>query len=76
VADDKAVYAYAADDQILFREEIALPNVPTYLCSEETQQYVLSHIDRLVIKPANESEAMDSAWPRASGAAENYKNFA
>lgn len=57
VADDKAVYAWVP--QIIkyyLSEEIILPNVPTYVCSEPDQcQYVLSHLNELVVKPTNES---------------------
>lgn len=57
VADDKAVYAYVP--QIIryyLNEDIILPNVPTYLCSEPDQcRYVLAHLNELVVKPTNES---------------------
>ena len=57
VADDKAVYAYVP--QIIkyyLGEEIRLPNVPTYICADEKQrQHVLANLDKLVIKPTNES---------------------
>jgi uncharacterized circularly permuted ATP-grasp superfamily protein len=57
VADDKAVYAYAP--QIIryyLNEEPILSNVPTYVCDDEKQcEYVLSHMNELVIKPTNES---------------------
>jgi len=37
-------------------EDILLPNVPTYICSEpDDLKYVLAHLDELVIKSANES---------------------
>ena len=57
VADDKVVYAWVPD---LIRyytgEEPLLPNVPTYRCHlPEERAYVLSHLDQLVVKPANES---------------------
>ena len=33
-----------------------LPNVPSYLCMfEEDRKYVLANLDKLVVKPANES---------------------
>ncbi|MEZ6065139.1 MAG: circularly permuted type 2 ATP-grasp protein [Planctomycetaceae bacterium] len=57
VADDKAVYAYVPKiiDYYL-TEEVILPNVPTYVCSDEKDcQYVLEHLDELVVKPTNES---------------------
>ena len=57
VADDKAVYAYVPQMiKYYLGEDIKLPNVPTFLCNDEKQRaYVLAHIDKLVIKPANES---------------------
>lgn len=57
VADDKAVYAYVPQMiEYYLGESIILPNVPTYMCADPQQrQYVLDHIDELVIKPANES---------------------
>ena len=33
-----------------------LPNVPSYLCyREQEREYVLAHLEELVVKPANES---------------------
>ncbi len=57
VADDKAVYAYVPKMiRYYLGEEIILPNVPTYMCTDpEERKYVIEHIDELVIKPANES---------------------
>jgi uncharacterized circularly permuted ATP-grasp superfamily protein len=57
VADDKAVYAlvpkiiryYLAEDQIL-------PNVETYLCEIDSErQYVLEHLEKLVVKTVDAS---------------------
>ncbi len=57
VADDKAVYAYVP--QIIkyyLNEDAILPNVPTYVCSDPEQcKYVLENLDKLVVKPTNES---------------------
>ncbi|MCB1160454.1 MAG: circularly permuted type 2 ATP-grasp protein, partial [Leptospiraceae bacterium] len=57
VADDKAVYAYI--DRIIkyyLGEEIIIPNVRTYICSEKDDyKYVLENIDKLVIKQTNAS---------------------
>jgi uncharacterized circularly permuted ATP-grasp superfamily protein len=37
-------------------EEPLLPNVPSYRCVDKTQRdYVLDNLDKLVVKPANES---------------------
>jgi len=57
VADDKVVYAYVPEMiRYYLNEEPILPNVPTYLCSNEEQlSYVLAHLPELVVKPANES---------------------
>jgi len=57
VADDKAVYAYVPKIiKYYLSEEPILPNVPTYLCwDEKDQTYVLENIEKLVVKPANES---------------------
>nr|WP_145059252.1 circularly permuted type 2 ATP-grasp protein [Lignipirellula cremea] len=57
VADDKAVYAYVP--QIIkyyLDEDPILSNVPTYLCGDKKQrEYVLANLDKLVVKPTNES---------------------
>lgn len=57
VADDKVVYAYVPDIiRFYLDEEPLIPNVPTYLCDDpEQRRYVLTHLDELVVKPANES---------------------
>ncbi len=57
VADDKVVYGYVPRmiDYYLGEEPI-IPNVPTYMCMEkESRDYVLANLDKLVVKPANES---------------------
>ena len=57
VADDKVVYAFVPEIIKYYLDEApGIPNVPTYRCMyPEERQYVLEHIDELVIKPANES---------------------
>ena len=57
VADDKVVYAYVPQMiKYYLGEEPILPNVPSYLCMDEKQRaYVLANLDKLVVKPANES---------------------
>ncbi|MFO0918877.1 MAG: circularly permuted type 2 ATP-grasp protein [Planctomycetaceae bacterium] len=57
VADDKAVYAWVPEIiKYYLSEEAIIPNVPTYICSvPEQREYVLSHLDELVVKPTNES---------------------
>jgi uncharacterized circularly permuted ATP-grasp superfamily protein len=57
VADDKVVYAFVP--QIIkyyLDQDPIIPNVPSYLCMYEDQrEYVLANLDKLVVKPANES---------------------
>jgi len=57
IADDKAVYAYVP--QIIkyyLGEEPILPNVETYICEDKKQRdYVLNHLDKLVVKAVNQS---------------------
>jgi uncharacterized circularly permuted ATP-grasp superfamily protein len=57
VADDKVVFAYVPKMiRYYLGEEPLLPNVPSYLCHDERERrYVLEHIEKLVVKPANES---------------------
>ena len=57
VADDKVVYAYVpAMIKYYLDEDAILPNVPTYLCFDAQQRkHVLANLDKLVVKPANES---------------------
>ncbi|MCH2110417.1 MAG: circularly permuted type 2 ATP-grasp protein, partial [Polyangiaceae bacterium] len=52
VADDKAIYAFVEKFiRYYLDEEPVLKNVPTWLCSEEKErQYVLEHLDELVVK--------------------------
>ncbi len=57
IADDKAVYTYVpAIIKYYLNEDSELANVPTYLCSDEKQrQHVLENLNKLVVKPVNES---------------------
>lgn len=57
IADDKAVYAYVPQIiQYYLGEEMILPNVPTYVCDDPAQcEHVLANLDKLVVKPTNES---------------------
>jgi uncharacterized circularly permuted ATP-grasp superfamily protein len=57
VADDKAIYVYVpAMIQYYLNEEPLLKNVPTYqLSNADEQKYVLSNMNRMVIKKTNES---------------------
>lgn len=55
VADDKAVYAYVPKIiKYYLDEDPIIPNVPTYLCSDEKdRKYVLEHLEELVVKETN-----------------------
>lgn len=57
VADDKVIYTYVPEMiRYYLNEEPVLPNVPTYICQrEEDRNYVLSHLNELVVKAANEA---------------------
>lgn len=57
VADDKVVYAYVPDViKYYLDQDPLIPNVETYLCYDDKQrEYVLANLDKLVVKPANES---------------------
>ncbi|NVK42409.1 MAG: circularly permuted type 2 ATP-grasp protein [Oceanospirillaceae bacterium] len=57
VADDKVIYAYVPKIiKYYLDEEPLINNVETFLCEDEKQrEYVLANIDKLVVKPANES---------------------
>lgn len=57
VADDKVVYTFVpAMIKYYLDEDAILPNVPSFLCTDKKQcQYVIDNLDKLVVKPANES---------------------
>jgi uncharacterized circularly permuted ATP-grasp superfamily protein len=57
IADDKVIYAYVpAMIRYYLGEDSILPNVPTYVCWDDSQrQHVLANLDHLVVKAANES---------------------
>lgn len=57
VADDKVVYAYVPQIvKYYLGEDIMLPNVPTFVCANDTdRQHVLANLGSLVVKAANES---------------------
>jgi uncharacterized circularly permuted ATP-grasp superfamily protein len=57
VADDKVVYAFVPKIIKYYLDQDAIiPNVPSYLCMyEKEKDYVLANLDKLVVKPANES---------------------
>ncbi|MCG6201782.1 circularly permuted type 2 ATP-grasp protein [Psychromonas antarctica] len=57
VADDKVVYAYVPDMiKYYLGEDAKLANVPTFKCMDPKEcDHVIKNIDKLVVKPANES---------------------
>jgi uncharacterized circularly permuted ATP-grasp superfamily protein len=57
VADDKVVYAYVPEIiKYYLDQDPMIPNVPTYKCiNKDERDYVIENIDKLVVKPANES---------------------
>jgi uncharacterized circularly permuted ATP-grasp superfamily protein len=57
VADDKVVYAFAPKIiKYYLDEDPIIPNVPTYVCLDKAERdHVLQNLDKLVVKPANES---------------------
>jgi len=57
IADDKAVYAYVPKIvKYYLGEDMILPNVPTFVCWDPEQcAHVIANIDKLVVKPTNES---------------------
>jgi uncharacterized circularly permuted ATP-grasp superfamily protein len=57
LADDKAVYAYVPRMiRYYLDEDPILPNVETYLLSEDKErQHVLANLDKLVVKAVGES---------------------
>jgi uncharacterized circularly permuted ATP-grasp superfamily protein len=57
VADDKVIYAYVPEIiKYYLDQDPILQNVPTYLAwRKRDRSYILSHLDSLVVKSANES---------------------
>ena len=57
VADDKLVYTYVPEMiRYYLDEEPLLPNVPSFRCGDAKQRrHVLANLDKLVVKPVNES---------------------
>jgi uncharacterized circularly permuted ATP-grasp superfamily protein len=57
IADDKVIYAFVPEMiRYYLNTPPILPNVQTYVCAiEEHREYVLAHLDELVVKSANEA---------------------
>lgn len=77
VADDKVVYCFVPDMiRYYLDQDPILPNVETYLSYfDKDRSYILEHLDRLVVKSANESGGYGMLMgPQAS--AEERERFA
>jgi uncharacterized circularly permuted ATP-grasp superfamily protein len=71
VADDKVVYTFVPKIiRYYLDQDPIIPNVPSYLCMDDrSRDYVLANLDKLVVKPANESGGYGMLiGPRASKA--------
>lgn len=71
VADDKVVYAFVPEMiRYYLDQDPILPNVPSWLCMRDADRsHVLANLDKLVVKPANESGGYGMlVGPRASQA--------
>jgi uncharacterized circularly permuted ATP-grasp superfamily protein len=57
VADDKVVYAFVPEMiRYYLKEKPLVESIKTYLCMrDKDREYVLANLDKLVVKPANES---------------------
>ncbi len=57
IADDKGIYAYVPQMiKYYLQQDPILPNVPTFVCWEESQRkYVLDNLDKLVVKAVNQA---------------------
>jgi uncharacterized circularly permuted ATP-grasp superfamily protein len=75
VADDKAVYALIPKIiRYYLGEEPVLPNVTTYLCSQDAdRKYVLAHLEKLVVKSVSASGGYGMLIGPDSSAAERER---
>lgn len=77
IGDDKVLYAYVPDMiRFYLDEEPLLPNVPTYLCwRDQDREYVLDHLEELVVKAAS-AEGGDDMLVGINSTAEERQAFA
>jgi uncharacterized circularly permuted ATP-grasp superfamily protein len=71
VADDKAIYPFVPDMiRYYLGEEPTLEQVPTYVClRDDDRQYVVEHLDQLVVKAVDEAGGYGMLMgPQASAA--------
>ncbi len=75
VADDKVVYAYVPRIiRYYLDQDPIIDNVETYLCVDKAQRdYVIANLEKLVVKPANESGGYGMLIGPASTRAERDK---
>ena len=75
VADDKIVYTYVPDFiKYYLDEDPILPNVPSFRCFDDKERaHVLANLDKLVVKPANESGGYGMLIGPQASAAEREK---
>ncbi len=76
IGDDKVIYAYVPDMiRFYLDEEPLLPNVPTYLCWRDSdREYVLDHLEELVVKAAS-AEGGDDMLIGINSTAEEREAF-
>ncbi len=77
IGDDKVIYAYVPEMiRFYLEEEPLLPNVPTYLCWRDSDRdYVLDHLEELVVKAAS-AEGGDDMLVGINSTAEERATFA
>jgi uncharacterized circularly permuted ATP-grasp superfamily protein len=75
VADDKVVYTYVPEIiKYYLGQDPVIPNVTSYRCADRTERdFVLANLDKLVVKPANESGGYGMLVGPQSTAAERKK---
>ena len=75
VADDKVVYTYVPKMiKYYLDEDPIIPNVPSYLCvNDQEREHVLANLDKMVVKPANESGGYGMLIGPAASSAERAK---
>jgi len=78
VADDKAIYPYVpAMIRYYLGEEPLIRNVPTFDLSDHVQRdHVVTHLDRMVLKPVDASGGYDIHFGRLSSSAERAELIA
>ena len=75
VADDKVVYSFVPEIiKYYLDQDPMVPNVPTWRCMDpDSMEHVLANLDKLVVKPANESGGYGMLVGPAAGRAELEK---